>query len=66
MPPVRARSSWSTTKWVAAILAIAIHVAFVLFLIFSVNWQNRRPEPVTAELYVPPTAEKIEPPKPEP
>lgn len=66
MPPVRARSSWSTTKWVAAILAIAIHVAFVLFLIFSVNWQNRRPEPVTAELYVPPAAEKIEPPKPEP
>jgi colicin import membrane protein len=66
MPPLRARSSWSTVKWVAAILAIAVHIAFVLFLIFSVNWQNRKPEPVTAELYVPPAAEKIEPVKPPP
>jgi len=66
MPPLRARSSWSTTKWVAAILAIAVHVAFLLFLIFSVNWQNRKPEPVIAELYVPPATEKIEPPKPPP
>ena len=68
MPPRRARSSWSAGKWIAAILAIAVHVTFVLFLIFSVNWQNRKPEPVTAELYVPPTVEKIEPAKapPEP
>jgi colicin import membrane protein len=66
MPPLRARPNWSTAKWIAAILAIAVHVAFVLFLIFSVNWQNRKPEPVTAELYVPPAAEKIEPPKPPP
>jgi colicin import membrane protein len=66
MPPLRARSSWSTAKWVAAILAIAVHVAFVLFLIFNVNWQNRKPEPVTAELYVPPVAERIEPAKPPP
>ena len=64
MPPRRARSSWSAVKWIAAILAIAVHVTFVLFLIFSVNWQNRKPEPVTAELYVPPAAEKIEPAKP--
>jgi colicin import membrane protein len=64
MPPLRARSSWSTAKWIAAILAIAVHVAFVLFLVFSVNWQNRKPEPVTAELYAPPAAEKIEPTKP--
>jgi colicin import membrane protein len=66
MPPSRARSSWSTTKWVAAILAIAVHVAFVLFLIFNVNWQNPKPEPVTAELYVPPAPAKIEPAKPPP
>ena len=66
MPPRRARSSWPAVKWIAAILAIAVHVAFVLFLIFSVNWQNRKPEPVTAELYVPPAAEKIEPAKPPP
>jgi colicin import membrane protein len=66
MPPLRAHSSWSTTKWVAAILAIAVHVAFVLFLIFNVNWQNRKPEPVTAELYLPPAPPKIEPAKPPP
>jgi colicin import membrane protein len=66
MPPRRARSSWSAVKWIAAILAIAVHVAFVLFLILSVNWQNPKPEPVTAELYVPPAAEKIEPAKPPP
>jgi len=66
MPPLRARSSWSTAKWIAAILAIAVHVAFVLFLIFSVNWQNRNPAPVTAELYVPPATEKIEPARPAP
>ena len=65
MPPRRARSSWSAVKWIAAILAIAVHVAFVLFLIFSVNWQNRKPEPVTAELYAPPP-EKTEPAKPAP
>ena len=72
MPPSRARTRWSAAKWIAAILAITVHVAFVLFLIFSVNWQNPKPEAVTAELYVPPP-EKIEavkpppePPKPEP
>ena len=65
MPPSRERARWSATKWIAAFLAIAIHLAFVLFLVFSVNWQNRKPEPVTAELYVPPP-EKIEPAKPVP
>ena len=64
MPPSRERARWSTTKWIAAILAIAIHLAFVLFLVFSVNWQNRKPEAVTAELYAPP--QKTEPTKPAP
>lgn len=67
MPPRRARSKWSAAHWTAAILAIAVHAAFVLFLIFSVNWQNPKPEPVTAELYVPPAAEtKTEPAPPPP
>src|SRR3989442_14885424 len=64
MPPSRERARWSTTKLIAAILAIAIHLAFVLFLVFSVNWQNRKPEAVTAELYAPP--QKTEPAKPAP
>jgi colicin import membrane protein len=66
MPPQRARSPQSAAKWAAAILAIAVHVAFVLFLVFSVNWQNRKPEPVTAELYAPPPTPKTEPAKPPP
>jgi colicin import membrane protein len=64
MPPTRERPRWSATKWIAAILAIAIHLAFILFLVFSVTWQNRKPEPVTAELYAPP--QKTEPVKPAP
>jgi colicin import membrane protein len=65
MPPSRERARWSAGKWIAALLAIAVHVAFVLFLVFSVSWQNPKPEPVTAELYAAPP-EKVEPPKPPP
>ena len=61
----RARSKWSATEWIAASLAIAVHIAFVVFLIVSVSWQNRKPEPVTIEVYAPPAViEKIEPPRP--
>jgi colicin import membrane protein len=63
MPPSRERPRWSAAKWTAAILAIAVHVAFVLFLVFSVSWTSRKPEPVVAELYAP---EKIQAPKPPP
>jgi len=63
MPPSRERPRWSAAKWTAAILALVVHVAFVLFLVFSVSWQSRKPEPVVAELYAP---EKVEAPKPPP
>jgi colicin import membrane protein len=75
MPPRRSDARWSTGKWIAAILAVAIHLAFVVFLVFNVTWQNRKPEAVSVELYGPPTPEKAEPkarppeaqpPKPEP
>jgi len=66
MPPRSARPPQSIVKWIAAILAITVHVAFVLFLVFSVNWQNRKPEPVTVELYAPPAVPKVEPAKPPP
>jgi colicin import membrane protein len=64
----RARSDWSTGRWIAAILALAVNIAFIAFLVFSVTWQNRKLEPVTVELYAPPAppAEKPEPPKPPP
>ena len=70
MPPSRERPRWSAAKWTAAILAVAVHVGFVLFLVFSVTWQSRKPEPVVAELYAQPKTEAPkpapEPPAPEP
>jgi colicin import membrane protein len=66
MPPSRTATRWSTGKWIAAILAIAVHIGFVVFLIFNVTWQNSKPEAVSVELYAPPTAEKSTPPKPAP
>jgi len=71
MPPSRSDARWSTGKWIAAVLAVAIHLAFVVFLVFSVTWQNRKPEAVSVELYAPPSPEKVEPvksrpPEPEP
>jgi colicin import membrane protein len=60
-------------RGVAFALAVAVHVVFLAVLIFSIRWQNRAPEPVTAELYAPiavqpkvapappPPAPKVEP-----
>ena len=42
-------------KWIALGLAIAVHAAFIGVLVFSLRWQNRQPEVVTAELYAPPS-----------
>jgi len=44
-----------TGQWPALALAIAIHVLFIAVLVFSLRWQNRKPEPVIAELYAPAT-----------
>jgi colicin import membrane protein len=41
-------------KWPAVTLAVAVHIVFIAVLVFSVRWQNRKPEPVMAELYAPP------------
>jgi len=49
-------------QWPALALAIAVHVVFIAVLVFSLRWQNRKPEPVTAELYAPaPKAATVEP-----
>src|SRR5437870_838281 len=61
-------------QWPALALAIAVHLAFIVVLVFSLRWQNRTPEPVTVELYAPPAkvvapepaAEPPPPPPPEP
>src|SRR5450631_1458625 len=57
MPPSRTPTRWSTGKWIAAILAVAVHLGFIVFLIFSVTWQNSKPEAPKP---------RPEPPKPEP
>ena len=41
-------------KWPAFVLAVIVNLLFVGVLVFSVSWQNRKPEAVTAELYAPP------------
>ena len=40
-------------RWPALLLAIAVNLAFIGVLFFSIRWQNRQPSPVTAELYAP-------------
>ena len=57
----------SAGKWFAGILAAVVNLAFIAFLVFSVTWQNRKLEPVTVELYAPPSPAKTEPaPQPQP
>jgi colicin import membrane protein len=52
---------------IALALAIAVNLVFLAVLIFSVTWQNRPPQAVTAELYAPPTkAPPAETPPPPP
>jgi colicin import membrane protein len=41
-------------RWPALLLAILVNAAFIGVLFFSIRWQSRQPEPVTAELYAPP------------
>src|SRR5207342_3350028 len=59
-------------QWPALALAFVVHIVFISVLVFSVRWQNRKPEPVEVELYAPPakvTAAEpttVEPPAPPP
>jgi colicin import membrane protein len=55
-----------TGKWLALILALLVQAAFVAVLIVSVRWQNRKPEPVMAELYAPPAKAPAAEPRAEP
>jgi colicin import membrane protein len=57
-----------TGKWWALLLAAIVQLGFLAVLVFSVQWQNRKPEPITAELYAPPTKAPVAeaPPAPQP
>jgi len=62
MPVQRPNTGRSVAKWIAGLLAIAVNLGFVLFLMFHVTWRNPEPEGIAVELYAPPqVAEKIEP-----
>jgi colicin import membrane protein len=50
---------------VAALLAVAVHIALALFLIFGVRWQNKSSEPMMVEV-VPPIPHAQNPPPPQP
>ena len=50
---------------VAALLAIAVHIALALFLIFGVQWQNKSSEPMLVEV-VPPMPDAKTQPAPQP
>jgi colicin import membrane protein len=53
-------------KWVALMLALFVNLLFIGVLVFSVSWQNRAPEAVSAELYAPPPVAAKPPPKVQP
>jgi len=53
-------------QWPALALAIAVHLAFIAVLVFSLRWQNRPAEPVTVELYAPPAKVVVAEPAAEP
>jgi colicin import membrane protein len=52
-------------RLVAALLAVAVHIALALFLIFGVQWQNKYAEQMTVEV-VPPMPLAQTPPPPQP
>jgi colicin import membrane protein len=54
----------SPGRTLALALAVLVHLAFLAVLVWSVRWQSRPPEVVTAELYAPPP--KARTPDPEP
>jgi colicin import membrane protein len=67
-----ARAHDARGKWTALMLALFVNLLFIAVLVFSVSWQNRAPEAVTAELYAPPVSMPKppvvtpSPPRPEP
>ncbi|MFO1317357.1 MAG: cell envelope integrity protein TolA [Burkholderiales bacterium] len=65
--PERPRQPRRTTgKWWALLLAVIVQLGFLAVLVFSVQWQSRKPEPVTAELYAPPVKAPVVEPAPVP
>jgi colicin import membrane protein len=63
-PGSRSRQE-KTHRRIATLLALFMHLLLLAFLVIGINWQTRKPEPVQAELWIPPPPPAIEP-RPEP
>ena len=50
-------------KTIAVLLAIGVHIALALFLVFGVQWQNRHPETMMVEVVPAPAVSTVAPPK---
>jgi len=61
-----------TPTFVAGVLALGVHVLFVLLLVFGLSWQTQHPAPVMVDLWeslpavAPPVVERPPVPRPEP
>ena len=67
---VAANAPWlarPAPKLLAGMLALAVHVAFILLLVFGVSWQTEHPVPVSVDIWasLPPPPRTV-PPEPEP
>ncbi len=60
--PARPPEGRASPKLLAGVLAVLVHAALIVFLIFGVDWQNRPPVPVVAELFAPPLPKEAPPP----
>ena len=53
----------------SGVLAVVVHIAFIVLLVFGISWQQRTPMPLVADLWqdIPtPRAKPIPQPEPEP
>ncbi len=51
-------------KWLALALALAVQLGFLAVMVFSVTWQNKPPQAISAELYAPPSKSSVAEPAP--
>ena len=51
-------------KWLALVLALAVQLGFLAVIVFSVTWQNKPPQAISAELYAPPSKTPVAEPAP--
>ncbi|UXY15641.1 TonB C-terminal domain-containing protein [Chitiniphilus purpureus] len=61
MNPRQAINEREAHRGLSLMLALVVHVLFVVFLLVSVQWQTQPPQPVEVELWGPPPAPETQP-----